>query len=194
RVRRHPERKHAVGGVGRMASQRARDGRCWEDALAWAGQTGDSRLAARLRRNGPPPYTDMLAYDPVVAHEHSWNAYPGFDGSNEMPGILMVPEYTFLDRINAFRGFLDSAATLYPPLQAVDFRVDAARLEVPITVILGEHEARGRAVLAEEWFALLDAPDKRLVVFEGAGHRANFDFPERFAEVMREVRDAALFD
>lgn len=191
-VQQHPERYHAFVGVGQMVSQRATDVMFWEDALAWAERTGDTRLAARLRRNGSPPYTDMLAYDPVVAHEHSWNAYPGFDGSNEMPGILMVPEYTFLDRINAFRGFLDSAATLYPQLQGLDFRVDAARLEVPITMVLGEHEARGRAVLAEEWFALLDAPDKRSVVFEGAGHRANFDFPDRFAHVMREVLDAAL--
>ena len=44
------------------------------------------------------------------------------------------------------------------------------------------------AVPAREWFALLDAPDKRLVEFAGAGHRATFDFPGRFAEVMREVR------
>ena len=187
-VRQHPELYHAFVGVGQMVSQSATDVMFWEDTLAWAERTGDTGLAERLRGNGQPPYTDLLDYDPIVAHEHAWNAYPGFDGSNEMPGILLVPEYTLMDRLNAFRGFLDTAATLYPQLQDIDFRVDAASLEVPVTVVLGEHEARGRAVLAREWFALLDAPDKRLVEFAGAGHRANFDFPGRFAEVMREVR------
>jgi pimeloyl-ACP methyl ester carboxylesterase len=54
-------------------------------------------------------------------------------------------------------------------------------------MVLGEHEARGRAVLAEEWFALLDAPIKEKLIIEGGGHRAHFDQPGRFAEIMRDV-------
>jgi len=188
-VQRHPELYHAFVGVGQMVSQRATDVMFWEDTIEWAAGTGAARLADRLRRNGAPPYVDVALYEPVVAYEHDWNAYPAFDVDNEMPAILMVPEYTFMDRINAFRGFLDSASVIYPQLQNLDFRVDATSLDVPVTVVLGEHEARGRAVPAREWFELLAAPSKRLVTFDGAGHRANFDSPGRFAELMREVRD-----
>ena len=35
----------------------------------------------------------------------------------------------------------------------VDFRRDVPSLEVPVYLVAGAHEARGRAVLAEEWFA-----------------------------------------
>lgn len=184
-----PERFHAFVGVGQMVSQRETDIMFWEDTLAWSEQTGNSGLAETLRANGPPPYEDLNLYDPVVSHEHDWNRYPGLNLDNEMPAILFVPEYTWMDRINAFRGFLDTNGTLYPQLQAIDFRRDVPELEVPFYMVLGEYEARGRAVLAEEWFALLEAPFKERIIIEGGGHRAHFDQPARFAAVMSQVRE-----
>jgi pimeloyl-ACP methyl ester carboxylesterase len=182
-----PELYHAVVGVGQMVSQRATDIMFWEDTIAWAEQTGNTRLVETLRRNGPPPYEDLMLYDPFIATEHSWNVYPEFDSNNEMPAILFVPEYNWMDRINAFKGFLDTAGTLYPQLQDLDFRQDVPRLEVPLYMVLGEHEARGRAVLANEWFEMLEAPVKESLVIEGGGHRAHFDQPGVFAELMSNV-------
>ena len=65
--------------------------------------------------------------------------------------------------------------------------VDVPQLEIPFYMVIGEREARGRAELAEEWFAMVDAPYKERVVFEGAGHRAHFDRPAEFAQLMRDV-------
>jgi proline iminopeptidase len=186
-VQQRPELFHAFVGVGQMVSQRASDIMFWEDTLAWAEASGETGLATTLRDNGAPPYENINDYEPVVAHEHSWNSYPELDMSNEMPSILFVPEYSFMDRVNAFRGFFDTAAVLYPQLQGLDFRADIPALGVPYYMVLGEHEARGRAVPAEEWFSLLDAPHKERVIFDGSGHRANFDRPGLFAEVMEGV-------
>jgi pimeloyl-ACP methyl ester carboxylesterase len=182
-----PELYHAFVGVGQMVSQHETDRMFWEDALAWADETGNADLADTLRRNGPPPYENLMLYDPFIATEHDWNSYPEFDSNTEMPAILFVPEYNWMDRINAFRGFLDTGATLYPQLQDVDFRQDVPVLEVPFYMIQGEHEARGRAVPAEEWFDMLEAPTKEMFIFEGSGHRPNFDRPGDFAEVMGHV-------
>ena len=72
-----------------------------------------------------------------------------------------VPEYSSIRaRVDAFKGFLNRAGTLYPQLQEIDFRQDVTALDVPFYMVLGENEARGRAVLAEEWFNMLDAPSK----------------------------------
>jgi len=48
------------------------------------------------------------------------------------------------------------------------------------------------AVLADEWFDMLDAPSKEKIVFEGSRHRPNFEQPGRFAEVMRDVLQMSL--
>lgn len=186
-VQQHPEFYHAFVGVGQMVSQRETDIMFWEDTLAWAEETGDTALADTLRANGPPPYEDVRPYEPLFSGERDWNDYAEFDPANEMPAILFVPEYTWMDRINAFRGLLDVGTVQYPQLQDLDFRQDVPRLEVPFYLVLGEHEARGRAVLAEEWFNLLDAPLKERSIIEGGGHRANFDQPGQFAQVMADV-------
>jgi len=191
-ARQRPDLYHAFVGVGQMVSQRETDILFWEDTIAWAEETGNTGLAESLRSNGPPPYEDLNQYAGVISHEHDWNAYPELDLGNEMPAILFVPEYTFMDRINAFKGFLDTNGTLYPQLQSIDFRQDVPALGVPFYMVLGEHEARGRAVLADEWFALVDAPAKQRFVFEGSGHRAHFDQPGRFAELMANVLETTM--
>ena len=186
-AREAPELYHAFVGVGQMVSQRETDNMFWEDTMAWAVDTGNVGLVEELRSNGPPPYADLNQYAPVVSHEHDWNRYAELELNNEMPAILFVPEYTFMDRVNAFRGFLDTNGTLYPQLQDIDLRRDVGTLEVPFVMVLGEHEARGRAVLAEEWFEMLDAPSKEVFIFEGSGHRAHFDRPGDFSAVMSHV-------
>lgn len=182
-----PDLYAAYVGIGQMVSPRETDILFWEDALAWADQTGDTDLANALRRNGPPPYDDLLAYEAAVGSEHQWNDYPELDLGNEMPAILFVPEYDLMDKFNGFRGFLDTFSVLYPQLQAMDLRDDTTSLGVPVFMVIGEHEARGREVLAMEWFGALDAPFKEALVFDGAGHRSHFDRPELFADFMQRV-------
>ena len=185
----HPELFHAVVGTGQMVSPTQTDRLFYEDALAWAERTGNTELVATLRENGPPPYDDLLAYEPAVGTEHDWNPYPELDVSTEMPGNLFVPENSLMDRVNGFRSFLDVFAVLYPQLTEIDFRRDAVALEVPYYMVLGAHEARGRAVPANEWFELLAAPSKERLIFAHSGHRPQFEEPGEFAALMRRVRD-----
>lgn len=188
-VQQRPDLYHAWIGTGQMVSPAATDVMFWEDTLAWAEAKGDEALASRLRANGPPPYTDVLRYEDALSHEHDWNPYPEFDNDLEMPANLFVPEYDLMDRVNGLRAFLDTFSALYPQLQGIDFRVDVPRLEVPVYLAVGAHEARGRAVLADEWFAMLEAPSRERVVFEHSGHRPPFEEPDVFADLMRRVRD-----
>ena len=186
-VEQHPELFHAYVGTGQMVSPLETDRMFYEDSLAWAEETGNTTLVATLVENGPPPYDDLLAYEPAIAYEHDWNPYPELDMSKEMPNNLFVPENTLMDRINGLRSFLDTFSILYPQIQDVDLRQDAAALEVPVTIVLGEHEARGRAVLAVAWFEMLEAPSKDLIVFEHSGHRPSFEEPAAFTTLMDRV-------
>lgn len=186
-VQQHPERFHAYVGTGQMVDNAETDRMFWEDALAWAERTGQDGLADRIRAAGPPPYDDLLQYQHTVSYEHQWNAYPGVDELYEMPANVMVPEFSLMERVNAVRGMFDVNWFVYPQLQDHDFRLDVPRLEVPVTLVLGRHEARGRAVPATEWFEQLEAPAKELVIFEDSGHRPSFEQPADFVRVMRDV-------
>jgi pimeloyl-ACP methyl ester carboxylesterase len=188
-VQQQPELFHAYVGTGQMVSLREADVMFYDDTLAWAERTGNEALAATLRQNGPPPYEDLLQYEPVVSHEHDWNPYPELDTSKEMPFNLFVPENTLTDVIDAMTGLLDTFSVLYPQLQEVDFRRDVPSLDVPVHLVIGEHEGRGRAVLAREWLDMLEAPSKEMIVFEHSGHRPPFEEPAAFASLMATILD-----
>lgn len=188
-VQQHPERYHAYIGTGQMVNNRLTDQMFFEDALAWAQDTGRDDLAATMREVGPPPYEDLTDYQVTVGYEHQWNDYPGVGDLNEMPFNTFVPENSLMDRINAARGMVDVNWFVYPQLQEHDFRTDVPALEVPVWVVLGEHEARGRDVLARQWFEILEAPSKELVVVEGAGHRPSFEDPAAFTQLLRRVAE-----
>jgi pimeloyl-ACP methyl ester carboxylesterase len=75
-------------------------------------------------------------------------------------------------------------AVLYPQLQDIDFRSQARQLGVPVYLVQGRHELPGRATLANEWFQLLKAPKKQLIVLDTVGHRSLFERPDLFNQVM----------
>lgn len=184
----HPELFHAYVGTGQMVSQRETDILFYEDTLAWAEKNGRDALVRQLHQNGPPPYQDVRDYEPAISHEHDWNPYPYLDVSKEMPSNLFVPENSLMDRINGLRAFLDTFSVLYPRLQHIDFRHDVLTLEVPVYIVTGKYEARGRAVLSEEWFDMLQAPSKEMIILDRSGHRPLFEEPAAFAALMNEIR------
>lgn len=186
-VQQHPERYRAFVGTGQMVDIRETDQIFYEESLEWADVTGDQQLQAQLQAQGPPPYSDMLDYTAIVGTERAIYSYPEFDGSTEMTATIWVPENTFMDRVNAIRGLLDTYSLVYPQLQELDLRQQAPRLEVPVYVVMGEHEARGRVEPAREWFDRLEAPEKTWVEFPASSHRASFERPEDYAALLRQV-------
>ena len=77
-------------------------------------------------------------------------------------------------------------SVMYPQLQEVDLRRDAARLEVPVHVLAGEHELAARTRPAREWFDALRAPVKRWYAFEDSGHSVAFEQADALRRILLE--------
>ena len=182
-----PDLFAAYVGTGQMVSPVETDRMFYADTLDWARRHGDAALVDTLLRNGPPPYTDFYPYEPALRHGHAWHDDPAFDPSGEMPANLNVAEYDLVQKVRALPATADTFAVLYPQLQGLDFRTQAARLGVPVYVVSGEFEARGRIGPARQWFDVLVAPDKRWIELPRSGHRPHFEQPDAFAAVMRTV-------
>jgi pimeloyl-ACP methyl ester carboxylesterase len=186
-VQQRPELYAAFVAAGQMVNVRETDRMFYDDTLAYAQRTGDTALVDTFLANGEPPYDDLLDYLPLVEGEHDWNDYSGVaghQGRREPTENLAVPEYSLIDQVRSVAGLLDTYSVLYPQLQELDFRADARRLDVPVYLVQGRYEARGRAELAADWFAQLQAPTKQLITFELSGHRPFVEEPERFHDVM----------
>ena len=190
-AQKRPELYHALVTTGHMACIRETDVLFYEDTLAWARERGDTALVARLETLGPPPYAEPIGtYPTIVGAERALNPYPEFDGRSEITSTLFVPEFSLMDTIGAIRGLTDVYARLYPQLQDLDLRVEVPRLEVPVWLVMGRHEARGRVEPAQAWFEALEAPQKHWVVLEGSSHRANFERPVEYRRVLEDAMTA----
>lgn len=195
-VQRAPELFRLFVGSGQMVSVLETDLGIYHDLLAVAERTGNTALAERLWRSGPPPYADPLDYAFVMGH------YPLLEGAytppaeylrrGERSGIgpmgVLADEYRGLERVNVLRGLLDLFSVLYPQLQQVDLRRDAVELKVPVIMLEGEHELAARTRPAREWFEALRAPDKQHHVLPAAGHSVAFEQ----ADVLRSLLLAEL--
>jgi pimeloyl-ACP methyl ester carboxylesterase len=183
----HPELFAAFIGSGQMVDPLATDRLYYQDTLAWAERTGNSALAKQLTRNGPPPYADALKYEPVLSNEQ--DVYPYDDsalaeGANGFSENLIHPEYSLIEQAHLLAGMLNVFSVLYPQLQGIDFRTQVTSLAVPVYLVQGAHETRARAEPAAQWFHLLQAPTKQLITFPASGHRALFQQPDLFYQVM----------
>jgi len=174
-VQRNPELFHAFIGTGQMVAFLETDLMCYDFAMKWAQERGDVEKIAQLQNQGPPPY-----YGKGVALKEAAYLTDTFNYMNQNPAIsddgfdtfqdLAGSEYGLYDKVNWFRGVLETMDVVYPHLWEVDFRVQATELEVPVYFLIGRHDVNAPPVLTEQYYELLSAPHKELIWFELSGH------------------------
>lgn len=185
-----PDAVAALVGTGQMVDQFETDELMYAENLAQAQRTGDHARVQRLQAAGPPPYTDPLDYLEALAGNPEWMGFAhgeDYNPASEYPMAFFVAEYTLIEQLRGMAGLAETYAVLYPQLADVDFRRDVPRLEVPVFLIQGAHEADGRAVLAREWYDGLRAPHKQWITLDKSGHTPPYDEPGRFAQILADV-------
>lgn len=194
-VQERPDLFHAYIGSGQMVSQRVTDQIIWRDLLAYADRTGNGELYDQVLTLGEPPYRDMPWANSLIMGYYGLLETPytppaPYVARGEASGVgsfgLFGREYSFVENANLIRGLVDMFSLMYPQLQDIDFRTDVPALAVPVYVLDGANELRGRRELAHEWFAQLTAPHKELITYENAGHAVAFEQADAFLRLMNE--------
>lgn len=188
-VQRYPDDFQAFIGTGQMVAFLETDLMCYQFALDWARERGDTDKVETLTRQGPPPY-----YGPGTALKEAAYLMDTFNYMNANPALadngfstwrdLAAPEYGLYDKLSWFRGVLETLDVVYPQLWQVDFRQQAARLQVPVYFLIGRHDINAPTVLTEQYYTVLEAPHKEIVWFEHSGHTPWVSESDRFVQVM----------
>jgi len=188
-VQRYPQDFHAFIGTGQMVAFLENDRICYDFAMQLAQERGDTEKVDKLTRQGPPPY-----YGSDVALKQAVYLLDTFNYMNNNPAIyegdtntlrdLAAPEYGLYDKVNWLRGVLDTLGIVYPQLWDIDFRTQAARLDVPVYFLIGRHDVNAPTALTEQYYEVLEAPHKEIVWFEHSGHNPWISESDRFVQVM----------
>lgn len=195
-VQRRPDLYYAWLGSGQMVNVLETDKRIYHDLVAYATRTGDATFLAKLREVGEPPYRDfpwtnanlLTWYDYLYA---DYTPSEGYRARGESSGLdpfgVLGSEYDVIEKANVLRGLIDTFAVLYPQLYGIDFRRDVPALEVPVYILDGAAELRGRRDLALEWFDGLQAPIKQLVTFPDAAHSVAFEQADAVQQLLNDT-------
>ncbi len=182
-----PELYHAFIGTGQMVSFLDTELMDYELAMELAREKGDAKTLETLVDNGPPPYFGKDVTWKSAAYLQYLSGYMAANPDIQNGGYntfrdLFASEYGIFDKINYLRGIVNTFNTVYPQLYDIDLRVDYTKLEVPVYFFLGRHDVNAPTSLVEEYFAVLDAPEKEIVWFEHSGHSPWINESSRFIE------------
>jgi pimeloyl-ACP methyl ester carboxylesterase len=188
-VDKYPESYHAFIGTGQMVDFAETERIDYAKALEIAQSKGDTALIERLTANGEPPYYGNDVTWKSAVYLNYLSAYMAANPKIQNPGYntfrdVGSSEYGLLDKINFFRGIVNTFNHVYQQLYTIDMRTDYIKLDVPVCFFLGRYDVNAPTVLVEEYVQGLDAPDKRIIWFEHSGHNPWINEPEKF---VREV-------
>ena len=192
-VQARPDLFHAYIGTAQMVDVREADQDIYQLLLEHSRKTGDMQSLQTLEELGEPPYrvkNPILPYSKFFGLEYSF--FQGADIKDEefrRDGDLLLllfkqPEYGWLDRLYNLLSLKDTFNAVYPQLQEFDFRLDAAKLDLPVYMILGRYDINGTYWIAEEYFNTLQAPHKQLYIFENSGHGMIWEEAEKYHDIM----------
>lgn len=188
-IDKYPDSYYGFIGTGQMIDFAETERMDYQKALEIAESKGDTDLIKRLKANGEPPYYGKDVTWKSAVYLNYLNAYMAENpeiynsGYNTIRDILSS-EYGLLDKINFFRGIINTFNHVYQQLYIIDLRRDFNKLDVPVYFFLGRHDVNAPPVLVEEYVQVLEAPDKRIVWFEHSGHNPWMNEREKF---VREV-------
>jgi len=184
-VDKHPESYHALIGTGQMVDFAETERIDYAKAMEIAKNKGDTALIERLTANGEPPYYGKDVTWKSAVYLNYLSEYMAENPEIHNPGYNTIrdicsSEYGLLDKINFFRGIVNTYNHVYQQLYSIDLRTDYTTLDVPVYFFLGRHDVNAPTVLVEEYVQVLDAPDKGIVWFEHSGHSPWINEREKF--------------
>jgi len=197
-AKQHPEEYHAIFSAGQMVDFLETEKFCYHKALEIAKSKNDEQQIRALENLGEPPYygsnisIEMGTYL-IYLHQYMMTNpninHVNFDTFKSM----FSPEYSVIDAVNFLKALYFTFAQVYQQLYQTDLRETHTEIDVPVYIFHGKHDYNAPLYLAEEYYNLLDAPKKELIIFERSGHEPFKEEAERFqSEVIRIYKELNL--
>lgn len=184
----HPENVAAYIAISQTTNQAKSDKEGYEWALARARANEDEETIKRLEKIGDPPYT----IKEFITQRRAVSQFGGafIDGSSDLElafSMIRTDEFSWPDLITFVQGTGSSGAVLWPEQKHYDAHQRHPSIDVPIIMVMGRHDKVISPTLGEQYFEILEAPEKELVWFENSAHGPPFEEPQKFNELVRQT-------
>jgi len=193
-VQRRPELFAVYVGTGQVGSWRANIQAQFDFLLAKARAANDRKRVEQLEAVGKPDPNDAAKY-------FSWwsmrNPYMSPDDARWFAELREIvrsnPEFTEAYMKTLGDGMSFSGRTTVGAMLKTELPTTANTIKVPFIVIQGKEDMVTPTSVAVEYFQVVKAPKKKLILIEHAGHFAFVTHREEFlAALVKYVRPLAV--
>ncbi len=203
-IDRYSELYSAYIGIGQVSDQARSEQLSYQFVLDKAKSENNSKAIKQLESIGYPEnglYQDMMN---SMMIERNWVMYFGGAGYQMdkmdmfkmvIKPIILAKEYTFRDKINYVRGLKLTQMLLWEDLINQKLTELVKEVDVPVYILQGKHDYQTCFETAQEYFDSLQAPYKKLIVFENSAHMLPYNQEiDKFHRSMVEIRNETLME
>lgn len=191
---RAPERFWAYVGTGQIVDVMEGDRRSYEFTLEEARRRENEKAIQSLTALGPPPYAPREAMT-----QRQWLAQFGGIRHDQAPqgpahlllDIVTTSEYSWKDVWQIATNPFFSLEHLIDELYTLDLAKQVPRVDCPVYMLHGRHDALTPGSLARSYYEQLEAPKKEWIWFNQSAHFPAFEEPEKFGRILQTVAGRA---
>jgi pimeloyl-ACP methyl ester carboxylesterase len=186
----YPELYYCYIGIGQVANMDEGERASYQWTLKQAIERNDKRAITKLESIGPPPYQGDWQAKTVTERRFVGRFGGEFHASKSgafgsvLGSVMFSREYSFIDRINFFKGIFASMKLLWPQLLTVDLFKSVPEFKIPVYMMEGRFDHEVPSEIAERYFDAISAPSKELIWFEKSAHMVNSEEKEKFNKIL----------
>ena len=109
------------------------------------------------------------------------------DASDIVSGLLLSPEYSFLDTIRFGKGRSISSKILWTELMQSNLPNEVSELKIPCYFVMGKHDYLTPVNSAKAYFDSIIAPSKEFIIFDQSAHYPHFEEKQKFYDWITSI-------
>ncbi len=185
----NPELIEAYIGVSQVVDSNRQAEIAWEWLAHEISAADNQSDYEKLMEIGQPPYSHSQYREfASLVIEYGGN----FDLSMLELALIAfrAPEYSVFDYYRLINGMNRGGGPLHSDENMMEYNYinDFPVLEVPVYFLAGRNDYNTPYELVREYYEILEAPEKGLIVFENSAHTPMFAEPEKFTQTLIDIK------
>lgn len=184
-VQKNPELYLAYMGIGQPVHQKKGQKLAYDYLRNHAKKIGDKKSLEKLATFDP----EGSAYNLLLEKYGVGIRHKGQSMLVLIKNLMFFKGYTLTEKVNAFKGMALSNEKLDNEEYSNDNILKSIpELEVPVYGLHGKYDHQVSYQLAKEFFAKVEAPEKKFYTFNDSAHSPNFEEPKAFLKAVKEIK------
>lgn len=199
-VQKYPEKYERYIAMSQICDQRLSEYTAFDHMKKQYEDMGDKKMCAEFAkydiRGSESDYESYRSSGLRDKAMHGTGVGTTRDMKNVMTGLffpsLRCPAYTQGERINTWKSKFTLSENCPASKDTNDLNVfeDVPAVDIPVYFIVGKYDMTCCASLQQEYYEAIDAPEKKIYIFENSAHSPLYEEYDKGMQVLREIKDS----